>query len=219
MTVENIHVDDPDSLEAAADALHFRESYGDYSARVVDELAQEDGVDPDDDTHDYAWSTYNPDRTDGLCLLVTVAPVPDPEPPSPAAPALPLAAPSAPCTLCPGYGVVAMVPRTGASGRPCWYCGGSGEDPDPAEVPATPVTDRIEHLRRIGQTGGMTTCLRYGSNHFRTLGKAGYAATVKAHGAQYARDLLRAKGWSPRKPDLLTDLRAGRQLADLDRAA
>src|SRR5215217_8859927 len=72
MTIHGMTIDDPDSLDAAADLVWLRESYGDYCARMADELAEESGVDPDDDTHEDAWSTYNPDRNDGLCLLVTV---------------------------------------------------------------------------------------------------------------------------------------------------
>jgi hypothetical protein len=194
-------VDDVDSLEAYADALERNgifESYGNYCARMAAERDAELGIDPD------AYS-----ECDDF----------DPEPPTPAAPAIILPVPSAPCTLCRGFGCVAMVPRTESSGRPCWLCGGTGEDPYPAEAPAPPVNDRTERMRRLGQSGGMTTFLRYGSNHYRVIGKAGYAATVKAHGAEYARSLLLAKGWQPRKPDLLSDLAAGRLLAELDAAA
>src|SRR5215216_2699479 len=70
MTFAGIEIIDTDSLEAAAD---LKESYVDYCARRADELAAENGIDPDDDTSDAAWDSYNPDRNDGLCLLVTVA--------------------------------------------------------------------------------------------------------------------------------------------------
>src|SRR5215216_1337291 len=104
MTIENIHVTDTDSLDAAADLLELRESYGDYCARMADEHAEEwmadNGIDPDDDTHEYAQSTYNPDRmyrTSGLSLIVVTAPATDePEPPEPGAPA-PALAVAAPC--------------------------------------------------------------------------------------------------------------------------
>jgi hypothetical protein len=97
------------------------------------------------------------------------------------------------------------------------HCGG---DVGEATPPAAPVPfDRAAHCRRIGQTGGLTTYERYGAVHYRTIGKAGYAATVAAHGQPYATALLAGKGWQRRKPDLLTDLAAGRALADLDRAA
>jgi len=39
------------------------------------------------------------------------------------------------------------------------------------------------------------------------------------YGLPFARDLLRARGWQPRRPDLLSDLRAGRALAALAEAA
>jgi hypothetical protein len=115
--------------------------------------------------------------------------------------------------------VHAMVPPTAASGRPCWYCGGCGEEPYPDITPTMPVNDRVEHLRRIGQTGGMTTYSRYGSGFYRTIGKAGYQAAVAKHGEPYVKGILAAKGWQPRKPDLLADLKTGRQLAELDRIA
>lgn len=121
----------------------------------------------------------------------------DPPPPTPVAPALPRPA----TTSCPA-------------------CGGSSVDPDAGEPPPPAATfDRAAHCQRIGQTGGLVMFARYGSAHMRAIGKAGYAATVKAHGEQYARDLLRAKGWTPRRPDLLCDLRAGRALAVLAVAA
>ena len=88
--------------------------------------------------------------------------------------------------------------------------------PAPAPVPF----DRAAHCQRIGQTGGLTTFQRYGAAHMRAIGKAGYAAAVKAHGVAYVNGLLTAKRWDgPRRPELLTDLAAGRVLADLDRAA
>ena len=117
------------------------------------------------------------------------------------------------CPCCHGYGVYPTYPSV------CWYCNGTGEDHLAEPVAPAPVSDRVEHLRRIGQTGGMTTFDRYGSNHMRAIGKAGYAATVANHGEAYAAALLASKGWTPRRPDLLSDLRAGRALAALDRAA
>jgi hypothetical protein len=217
MIVENIHVTDADSLDAAADLLELRESYGDYCARMADEIAA-DNVWTDDDISDLEWSMYNPDRNDGMFLLATVSPDTDPEPPSPAAPTLAIVTATDPdlCPACNGYGVHRMVPRTAHSGKRCWYCNGSGLDGD---ATTATTSDRTEHLRRIGQTGGMTTYERYGAHHMSVIGKTGYAITAARHGKQYARDLVRAKGWTQRKPELLSDLRAGRELADFDRAA
>jgi hypothetical protein len=211
MTVENINVVDPDSLMAAADLLDLRESYDAYLMRLADECDAESAISPDD-------ADEPADPSDGLYLMATLAPSDDPEPPAPAAPALrPL--PPVPCSECRGFGCVAKIPTTAFSGQPCWFCGGTGAGPFGNATPSTPVSDRVARLRRIGQTGGMTTFLRYGSNFYRRIGRAGYQATAKAHGEQYARDLLRAKGWTPRQPDLLGDLRIGRELAELDRAA
>ena len=137
----------------------------------------------------------------------------DPEPPSPAAPALRLVSTPEPCPTCKGYGVYPKYPNV------CWYCGGSGEDRFAEPVAAAPVNDRAEHLRRIGQIGGMTTLDRYGRGFYRTIGKAGYAAAVAKHGEPYVKGILAAKGWQPRRTDVLSDLRAGRQLAGLADAA
>ena len=43
----------------------------------------------------------------------------------------------------------------------------------------------------------------------------GALGEVAAHGGPYVQDILRAKGWFPRTPDLLSDLKAGRELAAL----
>jgi hypothetical protein len=202
MTVAGVFVDDPDSLDAAADLL---ESYGNWLAARADEYADEQGWTMDD------WDE------DGFHPCPAAADDPEPEPPSPAAPALRLVAQptETPCIGCKGYGVVPMVPRTAHSGRPCWMCDGSGA----LGVPASTVADRTEHLRRIGQTGGLTTYALHGTNHFRRIGRLGYAVTVARHGQPYATALLARKGWTPRKPDLLSDLRAGRELADVANAA
>jgi hypothetical protein len=155
----------------------------------------------------------------------------DPEPPSPAAPALAVVVPLFRCATCRDTGRVAKPPAWFAGRTVEGFCPDctphydfasrrfancatdrAGEETPPPN-PAPVSFDRTEHLRRIGQSGGLTTLDRYGRNHFRAIGKAGYAACVKAHGGQYARDLLRAKGWTPRTPGLLADLRAGRELA------
>ncbi len=54
----------------------------------------------------------------------------------------------------------------------------------------------------------------------RAIGTAGARVTIARHGVAYFRGIVTAKGWTGRRaPDLLSDLRAGRALADLDRAA
>lgn len=101
-------------------------------------------------------------------------------------------------------------------------CAAGADQAGESAPPPTPVRrfDRASHCQRIGQAGGMTTFQRYGSAHMRAIGKAGHAAAVKAHGVAYVAGLLTAKRWAgPRRPELLTDLAAGRVLADLDRAA
>jgi hypothetical protein len=221
-----------------APAVVLRESYDAYCARTADELADEHG-----------WTEDDWDEGSVVALLRPhEAPYDDPEPPTPAAPVAAVLA-TIPCTECRATGTVRHSTGFGLSdwieeacgwckgtgtraacpscrgvptlsGPPCWYCQESGVDHLAGETsPATVTHDRTAHLRRIGQTGGLTTYARYGSTHMRAIGRAGYAATVAAHGQAYARDILRGKGWTPRKPDLLSDLRAGRALAALAAAA
>ena len=90
-------------------------------------------------------------------------------------------------------------------------CNGSGTD----EAPAPNPVDRTEHMRRIGQTGGYATFARHGSRHMSIIGKTGFTITAARHGREYALALVKGKGWEPKpRPDLLADLRAGRELAD-----
>jgi hypothetical protein len=100
-------------------------------------------------------------------------------------------------------------------------CGAAapGEATPPA-APARVPFDRAAHCQRIGQTGGLRTVERYGVAHMRAIGTAGARVTIARHGVAYWRGLVAAKGWTaPREPDLLSDLTAGRALADLARAA
>ena len=90
----------------------------------------------------------------------------------------------------------------------------------PPQQPVPAQFDRVAHVQRIGQTGGLTTVERYGAAQMRAIGKAGNAAAVKANGVAYVNGVLKVKRWDgPRRPEVLTDLAAGRVLADLDRAA
>jgi len=100
-------------------------------------------------------------------------------------------------------------------------CGAADAGEATAPTDHAPVAfDRAAHCERIGQTDGLTTFERYGTNHYRAIGKTGYRVAVARHGVGYVAGILAAKGWTaPRKPDLLSDLAAGRALADLDRAA
>ena len=63
----------------------------------------------------------------------------------------------------------------------------------------------------------MTT---HGTHHMRVIGQTGARVTIERHGYDFWRGLMDAKGWqAPRQVSFLDDLRAGRMLADLDRAA
>jgi len=54
----------------------------------------------------------------------------------------------------------------------------------------------------------------------RVIGQTGARVTIARHGYAYWRGLMDGKGWqAPRQASFLDDLRAGRMLADLDRAA
>jgi hypothetical protein len=78
------------------------------------------------------------------------------------------------------------------------------------------VTGRIEHLRRIGASGGHVTFSRYGSGHMRRIGKIGFAVTAQKLGRAQAIAHIKGKGWQGRRgDDLAADLTAGRVLAAL----
>ena len=71
------------------------------------------------------------------------------------------------------------------------------------------VVHMDRHTRAVihGQSGGLTTFERYGSQHFRLIGKAGYQATKNAYGVPFVVSLLRSKGWfRPQGTTLQQDL-------------
>jgi hypothetical protein len=60
----------------------------------------------------------------------------------------------------------------------------------------------------------------HGTHHLRVIGQTGARVTIERRGYNYWRGRMDAKGWTaPRQVGFLDDLRAGRMLADLDRAA
>jgi hypothetical protein len=80
--------------------------------------------------------------------------------------------------------------------------------------------DRAAHCQAIAAGGGARTVALYGHQHMRTIGKAGARATIDRHGLATFKGIVKAKGWTgPRRPALLADLAAGRDPADLNRAA
>lgn len=67
---------------------------------------------------------------------------------------------------------------------------------------------------------GVATVTAHGTHHMRVIGQTGARVTIERYGYDFWRGLMAAKGWqAPRQVNFLDDLRAGRMLADLDRAA
>jgi hypothetical protein len=56
--------------------------------------------------------------------------------------------------------------------------------------------DRAEHCRRIAQSGGFVTSMRYGDAHMSRIGKVGYAVTKAKLGEAQTQALIRGKGWT-----------------------
>jgi hypothetical protein len=123
------------------------------------------------------------------------------------------------CCCCQGTG---MSPHPDHAGRKCWLCDGTGRDPEAGEAtpPTTVPFDRVAHCRRIASYGGMATLATHGYHHFRIIGQTGARVTTERHGYDFWRGIITAKGWTaPRQVCFLDDLRAGRELAALDRIA
>jgi hypothetical protein len=105
-----------------------------------------------------------------------------------------------------------------------WFanCGASdrtGEATPPNNPEPVPF-DRAAHCRRIASYGGAATVTTHGAHHMRIIGQTGARVTIARHGYDFWRGLMDAKRWAaPREVSFLDDLRAGRVLADLDRAA
>jgi hypothetical protein len=230
MTYAGLTITDADSLMAAADALDDVEEITCPECNGRRTIEDYDGWD---------WIAVTCPCCQGCGTIEVREPDWDPEPPTPAAPALAVVVPLFQCETCrdtgrlvkpstlfPGRTVEgfcpACTPHYDFARRGFVNCGASADGAGEGAPPPAPARhfDRAAHCQRIGQTGGLTTFQRYGSAHMRTIGKAGYRAAVKVHGVAYVNGILDAKRWhGPRRPGLLTDLAAGRVLADLDRAA
>ena len=97
-------------------------------------------------------------------------------------------------------------------------------DPDAtdttAEAAALTGFDIGTHCRKIASYGGGATVTTHGTHHMRVIGQTGARVTIERHGYDFWRGLMDAKGCTaPRQVSFVDDLRAGRMLADLDRAA
>jgi hypothetical protein len=162
------------------------------------------------------------------------------EPPTPAAPALAVVIPLYRCDTCRDTGRVSKpsawfagktvagfcpdcTPHFDFTSSRFVNCGAAGSDTGEATPPTAPAPasfDRAGHCRKIASYGGVATVRTHGVAHMRAIGTAGARATIARHGFDYWRGIVAAKRWNgTRRPDLLSDLAAGRALADLDRAA
>ncbi len=233
MVIASINVTDADSLDAAADIVEDVERW-----IICPECAGRKSI--TDHSPGLGWINIECPCCEGWgTVLDTDLDDFDPELPSPAPPALATVVPLFRCAACRDTGRVAKpstlfpgrtvegfcpacVPHYDFARRGFVNCGGVTEREGEAAPPPTPAPrrfDRHGHCQRIGQAGGLRTLERQGRAHFVAIGKAGYAA-VKAHGVGYVNGLLKAKRWDGRRrPDLMSDMAAGRVLADLDRAA
>jgi hypothetical protein len=236
MTIAGINITDTDSLIAAADILDDAETWiacpGCGGRRSITDYSPDAG-----------WINVECPCCEGTGSILDVEPDGDdwePEPPTPAAPALAVVIPLYRCATCRDTGRVVepsawfvgktvegfcpdCIPHYDFTARPFVNCGAPGQPTGEATPPTNPGPipfDRVAHCRRIGQTGGLTTVERYGVAHMRTIGTAGARVTIARHGLNYWCGIVAAKGWDgTRRPDLLSDLAAGRVLADLGRAA
>ena len=233
MTYAGMTITDVDSLEAAADEAESLEAVTCWECegrRTIGDICPDSG----------GWVTLLCPGCHGSgTMLVAADPEPDP-PAAPAAPALAVVTPLFKCMACRDSGRVvkpsaffqgqtfegfcpSCTPYLNFSTRRFINCGGAGDQDSEAAstpAPARKRFDRHSHCQRIGGLGGMKTLERHGRAHYVAIGKAGYKAAVEAHGYAYVKSILDAKRWhGPRRPDLATDLVAGRVLADLDRAA
>jgi hypothetical protein len=231
MVIAGFNVTDADSLDAAADVLDEVENWitcpGCNGHKSITDYSPGLG-----------WINIECPGCEGWGTILDTDPDDfDPEPPTPAAPAAVI--PLYRCPTCRDTGRVAK-PSAWFAGKAtegfCPDCTphfdfathgfvncGTTAAPGEATPPAAPAPvpfDRHAHCQRIGQTGGLATYQRYGSSHYRAIGRAGYRVAVERHGVAYVDGLLKAKGWTgPHRPDLLSDLAAGRALAELDLAA
>ncbi|MFL5760273.1 MAG: hypothetical protein ACJ789_11070 [Thermomicrobiales bacterium] len=161
-----------------------------------------------------------------------------PAPPTPAAPAVAVVIPLFRCATCRDAGRVVKpsvwfpgetiegfypdcTPQFDFALRCFVNCGATEQRTGEATPPTAPIPfDRTAHCRKIASYGGVGTVRTHGLAHMRAIGDAGARVTIARHGAAYWRGRVTAKGCDGmRRPDLPSDLAAGRTLADLDRAA
>jgi hypothetical protein len=230
MTYAGIEIDDTGSLMAAADLIDNAETWVTCpecgGAREITDYSPDAG-----------WIAIACPCCEGWGSVRDIDPDDwDPEPPAPAAPALAVVVPLFRCDTCRDTGCVAK--------PSAWFAGKTIEGFCPDCTPhydfasgrfvncgadaageATPTAaasgfDRAAHCRRIASYGGVATVTTHGTHHMRVIWQTGARVTIERHGYAFWRGLMDARGWqAPRQVSFLDDLRAGRMLADLDRAA
>jgi hypothetical protein len=99
-------------------------------------------------------------------------------------------------------------------------CGTANGEASASPTPEPIPFDRAAHCRKIASYGGMATLTTHGVHHFCVIGQTGAKVTIERHGYAFWRGIVAGKGLTAsRKPHLLSNLAAGRALADLRRAA
>jgi hypothetical protein len=247
MTFQGITIDDTDSLDAAADLRESYDAYlmrlaDELATESVVNIDDFDGDDPDDPSPIVrAAAPGSPchlcDATGtrriwtggrladwieiecGACNGTGITPVP-----------------TSRCQTCRDTGRIVKpsawfagktidgfcpdcTPHFDFTARQFRNCGGSA-DPAGEQSPAPVPFDHAAHCRKIASYGGLATYRTHGSHHMRVIGQTGVRVTIERYGYDYWRGIMDAKGWQrPRQVCFLDDLRAGRELAALERLA
>src|SRR5215217_1358166 len=229
MVIAGINVTDTDSLDAAADIIEEAETW-----ITCEECRGTRSI--TDYSPGLGYIEIECPACDGEGSVLDLGDDWDPEPPSPAAPALAVVVPLFRCPTCRDTGRTSKPSALFAGRTVAGFCPGctphfdfdagrfvncGGDTAGEATPPAAPVPfDRAAHCQRIAGYGGVATVTTHGTHHMRVIGQTGARVTIERHGYTYWRGLMDAKGWqAPRQVNFLDGRRAGRMLADLDRAA
>jgi hypothetical protein len=84
----------------------------------------------------------------------------------------------------------------------------------------TPSRRAVSAVREATAVDGGSRLRPRGTHHMRVIGQTGARVTIERHGYGFWRGLMDAKGWkAPHQVSFRDDLRVGRMLSDLNRAA